>query len=70
MIRISENSGNSTYHSLQVSADRRYSNGLKVGSAYTLGESEDDGSDKRNVLFNTYDDTGFIGPSSSIAATW
>ena len=36
VIRVSENSGNSRYNSLQVSADRRYRNGLKVGFAYTL----------------------------------
>ncbi len=62
-IRISENSGRSSYNSLQISADRRYSNGLKVGFAYTLGKSEDNGSDKRNVLWNTYDDTNFWGVS-------
>ena len=28
------------------------------------GKSEDNGSDKRDVLWNTYDDTGFWGPSS------
>ncbi|MCA1650550.1 MAG: hypothetical protein LC753_09815 [Acidobacteria bacterium] len=63
-IRISENSGRSIYHSLQVSADRRYTNGLKVGAAYTLGKSEDNASDKRNVLWNSYDDSNFWGPSS------
>jgi hypothetical protein len=64
VIRISENAGRSIYNSLQVSADRRYSNGLKVGVAYTVGKSEDNGSDKRNVVWNTYDDTGFWGPSN------
>ncbi len=63
-IRLSENAGESTYHSLQVSADRRYSNGLKVGVAYTLGKSMDDGSNKRNVVWNTYDDSGYWGPSN------
>ena len=62
-IRLSENAGRSTYHSLQLSADRRYSNGLKVGAAYTLGKSEDNGSDKRDVLCNTYDDTNYWGHS-------
>ena len=38
--------------------------GLKVGLAYTLRKSEDNGSDKRNVLWNTYDDTIYWGPSS------
>jgi hypothetical protein len=64
VIRLSENAGNSKYHSLQLAADRRYSNGLKVGAAYTLGESFDNGSNKRDVLFNSYDDTGYWGHSS------
>jgi hypothetical protein len=63
-IRISENAGYSKYNSLQLSADRRYTNGLKVGAAYTLGHSEDNASDKRNVLWNTYDDTSYWGTSS------
>ena len=62
-LRIAENSGRSIYNSLQLSADRRYTNGLKVGAAYTLGKSEDNASDKRDVLWNTYDDTNFWGPS-------
>ena len=58
------------YNSLQISADRRYTNGLKVGAAYTLGKSTDNGSDKRNVLWNTYDDTLYLGPvATSIAGT-
>ena len=56
--------GDSNYNSLQISADRRYTNGLKVGVAYTLGKSEDNASDKRNILWNTYDDTNYWGPSS------
>ena len=64
VIRLSENAGRSLYNSMQVSVDRRYSNGLKVGLAYTLGKSTDNGSDKRNVLWSTYDDTIFEGPSS------
>jgi hypothetical protein len=63
VIRLSENAGNSKYHSLQISADRRYRNGLKLGFAYTLGKSEDNASNKRNVLWNSYDDTGYWGPS-------
>ena len=63
-IRLSENAARSIFNSLQISVDRRYSNGLKIGGAYTLSKSEDNGSDKRNVLWNTYDDTGFWGPSN------
>jgi hypothetical protein len=64
VIRLSENAARSLYNSLQVSVDRRYSNGLKVGMAYTLGKSEDNGSDKRNVLWDPYDDTSYEGPSN------
>jgi Carboxypeptidase regulatory-like domain len=64
VIRMAENAGRSIYNSLQLGADRRYSNGLKIGVAYTLGKSEDNGSSKRDVLWNTYDDTIFWGPSS------
>jgi carboxypeptidase family protein len=62
-IRLSENSGRSIYHSMQISADRRYSNGFRLGIAYTLSKSEDDGSNKRDVVFNTYDDSNYWGPS-------
>ena len=37
VIRLSENAASSKYHSLQISADRRYTNGFKFGVAYTLG---------------------------------
>ena len=63
VIRVSENSGSSKYNSLQISADRRYKNGLKVGFAYTLGKSEDNASNKRTVIWNTYDDTNMWGAS-------
>jgi hypothetical protein len=63
-LRMSENAGASKHHSLQLTADRRYMNNLKVGVAYTLSKTEDNGSDKRNVVWNTYDDTGFWGPAN------
>ena len=63
-IRLTENSGSSRYNALQISADRRYLNGLKIGFAYTLGKSEDNASDKRNVVWNTYDDASYWGPSN------
>jgi hypothetical protein len=63
-IRLAENAGHSQYNSLQISADRRYVNGLKVGFAYTLGKSMDNGSDKRSVVWNTYDDSGYWGLSN------
>src|SRR6185436_4103362 len=64
IIRISENVGRSNYNALQLSADRRYRNGFKFGAAYTLSHSEDDASSKRDILFNSFDDSGFWGNSS------
>ena len=63
-LRVSENSGRSEYNSLQISGERRYSNGFKLAVAYTYGKSYDNGSDKRNVLWNSYDDGNFWGLSS------
>jgi hypothetical protein len=62
-LRMSENAGNSKYNSLQMSAERRYSNGFKVSVAYTLGKSLDNASSKRDVMWNTYDDSNYWGPS-------
>ncbi|MEN3336533.1 MAG: hypothetical protein V7647_209 [Acidobacteriota bacterium] len=64
VIRLSENAGYSKYNSFQLGVDRRYSKGFSFGLAYTLGESFDNASDKRNVMFNSYDDTGYWGHSS------
>ena len=64
VIRLTENSGKSRYNSLQVSADRRYRNGLKLGFAYTYGKSEDNASNKRTVLWNTlrrHEHAGAVG---------
>jgi hypothetical protein len=64
VIRMSVNDGRSEYNALQLSADRRYKNGFKFGLAYTLSHSEDDASSKRDVLFNSFDDSGMWGNSS------
>jgi len=64
VIRLSENAGYSKYNSLQIGVDRRYTKGFSFGLAYTLGKSEDNASSKRDVVFNSYDDSGFWGPSS------
>jgi hypothetical protein len=64
VIRLSENAGYSKYNSFQLGIDRRYSRGFSFGLAYTLGKSEDNGSGKRDVMFNTFDDSGFWGNSS------
>ncbi|MBO0798800.1 MAG: Plug domain-containing protein, partial [Blastocatellia bacterium] len=49
-IRLSENSGNAIYHSLQTQLSRRFQNGFSFDVAYTFSKSLDDTSDKRDVL--------------------
>jgi hypothetical protein len=63
VIRLSENAGKSRYNGLQVSLDRRYRQGLKVGVAYTLSKLTSNADDKRDVLPNTLDDTLYDGVS-------
>jgi Carboxypeptidase regulatory-like domain len=58
-IRLSENAGRSTYNGLQISVDRRYRGGLKLGMAYTYSRLMDDASDKRNLLFNAFDPASY-----------
>jgi hypothetical protein len=41
-LQIGESSGSSSYHSLQTSFQRRYSNGLTVSANYTYSQSIDD----------------------------
>jgi hypothetical protein len=58
-IRLSENAGRSIYNGLQVNLERRFRNGLGFGMAYTLSRLRDNASNKRNPLFNAYDDSGY-----------
>ncbi len=58
-IRLSENAGRSEYNGLQLSLERRFRNGLGFGLAYTLSKLQDNGSDKRNLMYNAYDDSGY-----------
>ena len=64
-IRLSENEGKSTYNGLQISVDRRYRGGLKIGAAYTLSRLMDDASDKRNIMFNAYDPSSYWAVSDN-----
>ncbi len=64
VIRLSENAGYSKYNSFQLGLDRRYSRGFSFGMAYTLGKSQDNASNKRDVVPNTYDDSLVWGSSS------
>src|SRR2546425_10781179 len=62
-IRQTDNVANSMYNSLQISWNRRYSNGLLFGASYTLSKSMDNGSNQRDVVPDTYDVSMLWGPS-------
>ena len=64
-IRLSENTGRSIYHGLQMNLERRFRSGLGFGVAYTYSKLRDNGSDKRNLLYNAYDDSGFWSVSDN-----
>ncbi|MGH9801749.1 MAG: TonB-dependent receptor, partial [Blastocatellia bacterium] len=64
IIRSTNNDANSTYHGLQVSANRRFDKGLLFGVAYTLSKSSDDGSAQRDVVPNAFDVSNLWGPST------
>jgi hypothetical protein len=54
-IRETFNDANARYNSLQVDFNRRFTNGLSYGLAYTLSKCEDDGSSQRDVIPDAYD---------------
>jgi len=62
-IRETDNVANSTYKSLQLSWNKRFSKGLQFGAAYTFSKSMDDGSNQRDIIPNTYDAHNLWGPS-------
>jgi hypothetical protein len=63
IIRLTNNDANSMYHGLQVSANRRFTNGFLFGVAYTLSKSSDDGSAQRDVVPDAYNVGNLWGPS-------
>ncbi len=62
-IRQTNNVANSTYNSLQIAWNRRFSGGLLFGASYTLSKSMDNGSNQRDVVPDTYDTSMLWGPS-------
>jgi len=62
-IGLAENSGRSQYHGLQVSVERRMTNGLHAGVGYTYSRAMDDSSSLTDVLPNAYDDRAYWGIS-------
>ncbi len=60
-INLGENAARSEYNGLQISANRRFSDGLLFGIAYTLSESKDNADYRRDQIYNNYDDSNFWG---------
>ncbi len=63
ILGLAENSGLSTYHGLQISAERRFARDLQFGAAYTLSKSSDNTSSLTDLLPNAYDDRNYWGRS-------
>src|SRR5207244_3424392 len=63
-IRISSDEGSSRYDALQLSAIRRFANGISYSAAYTYSSLKDDGSDQRFIIPNAFDARNLWGPSS------
>lgn len=63
-IDANENAARSEYNSFQLEANRRFSKGLLLGFAYTYSKSFDNASNRRDIVWNTYDDRSYWGPSN------
>ncbi len=63
-VRETDNVASSRYNSLQVSWNKRFSQGVLFGVAYTLSKSMDDGSAQRDIIPDTYDAHYLWGPSN------
>jgi hypothetical protein len=64
IIRITSNESESMYHGLQLEVNRRFSNGLSFGGAYTYSKSNDDSSGPRDIVPDAYNANNMWGPSS------
>jgi hypothetical protein len=62
-IQQEQSSANSMYNSLQVSWNRRFQNGFSFDASYTLSASNDDSSNYRDIVPDTYFTGNLWGPS-------
>jgi hypothetical protein len=62
-IQVETSNANSMYNGLQVTWNRRFSNGLSFGVSYTLSKSMDGSSTYRQLVPDTYDTANLWGPS-------
>jgi hypothetical protein len=63
-VNLGENAARSEYNGLQLELNRRFSNGLSYGLAYTYSKSYDNASDRRQQPWDPFDDSYFWGHSS------
>jgi hypothetical protein len=64
VIALGENAARSTYNGLQIEVNRRFTNRLSYGVAYTYSKSMDNASGRRERIWNPFDDRIYWGPSS------
>jgi hypothetical protein len=62
-IRQTDNIADSKYNALQIAWNRRYTNGLLFGVSYTYSKTNDNGSNQRDVVPDTYDTRTLWGPA-------
>jgi hypothetical protein len=62
-IRETDNVARSLYHALQIQWNRRFSNGLHLGVTYTYSKVNDDGSNQRDIIPDTYYAGNLWGPA-------
>jgi hypothetical protein len=63
VIRVSNNDANSRYNGFQLNWNKRFSSGVGFGVSYTLSESDDDGSNQRDIIPDAYNAHNLWGPS-------
>jgi hypothetical protein len=64
VIALGENAARSRYNGLQFEMNRRFSGGLSYGFSYTYSKSMDNASERRDRVWNGYDDRNYWGLSS------
>jgi hypothetical protein len=62
-IQQEESVANSMYHALQVSWNKRYAAGFAFGFSYTYSKSNDNSSNYRDLVPDTYNTSNLWGPS-------
>ena len=62
-IILGENAARSEYNGLQFNLTRRFSDGLSFGAAYTYSASNDNADNRRDRVWNNFDDSNFWGPA-------